>query len=197
MASQPPLAAARYDPFAHQKLQALTKSAAAVGELAAAGEQLLADQAGGGGGRAATKQHLQEVFQVSPGGGRWRGRTHGVGPAGCRRRLFSRPCDRPGARLDRPSRMPYLPLPSKNQNDCQYALWGNKTDLSMLVDASKLDVNASVRGAAAGAGAGGNLIVDEFEPLWAAAFEGRPDGGWRGPVARPAAAAAHALAPAV
>lgn len=36
----------------------------------------------------------------------------------------------------------------------------------MLVDASKLDVNASVRGAAA-AGAGGNLIVDEFEAVWA------------------------------
>ncbi|KAI8476467.1 MAG: hypothetical protein J3K34DRAFT_455780 [Monoraphidium minutum] len=49
----------------------------------------------------------------------------------------------------------------------QYSLWGNKTDLSMLVDASKLDVNASVKGAAAGAGAGGNLIVDEFEGVWA------------------------------
>jgi hypothetical protein len=38
----------------------------------------------------------------------------------------------------------------------------------MLVDASKLDVNASVRGAAAGAGAGGNLIADDTDAAWAA-----------------------------
>jgi hypothetical protein len=60
----------------------------------------------------------------------------------------------------------------------QYALWGNKTDLSMLVDASKLDVNASVRGTAAGAGAGGNLILDDYDAVWKM-LDLRPDGGWR------------------
>lgn len=125
MARQPLLAAAKYDPFARQKMAALLKSGAAVAELAAAGEALLSEypspgssgassggSSGASGSEAATKRHLREVFM--------------------------------------------------------YALWGNKTDLSMLVDASRLDVSASVRGAAAGAGAGGNLIVDEFEAVWAA-----------------------------
>jgi hypothetical protein len=53
-----------YDPFELQKLQALLKSGSAVAELAAAGEKLLADQAAAGVGAAATKAHLQEVFQV-------------------------------------------------------------------------------------------------------------------------------------
>jgi len=68
------------------------------------------------------------------------------------------------------------PNPITNPKPTQYALWGNKTDLSMLVDASKLDVNASVRITAAGAGAGGHLILDDFEAIWKM-LDMRPDGG--------------------
>ncbi|GBF90174.1 hypothetical protein Rsub_03307 [Raphidocelis subcapitata] len=120
VAAQPTLAAADYDPFAKSKLQALFKSGAAVGELAAAGEGLLKAEAAAAGDAGAAGKLLREVFM--------------------------------------------------------YALWGNKTDLSMLVDASKLDVNASVRGAAAGAGAAGNLLVDEADAAWAA-LQAAPAGG--------------------
>lgn len=52
-------------------MQALLKSGAAVAELAAAGKGILSEfgapgsGGGGGGDRAATKRHLQEMFQVS------------------------------------------------------------------------------------------------------------------------------------
>jgi hypothetical protein len=64
MAAQPALAAANYDPFAKSKLQALFKSGAAVGELAAAGEELLGAEAAAAGDAAATEKLLREVFQV-------------------------------------------------------------------------------------------------------------------------------------
>lgn len=59
----------------------------------------------------------------------------------------------------------------------QYALWGNKTDLSMLVDVSHMDaaalgLNPTTAAAAAGSSSGSNgsnnIIVDEFDVLWAA-----------------------------
>lgn len=45
----------------------------------------------------------------------------------------------------------------------QYSLWGNKTDLSMLVDVSKVDGDVAPPRTSAG---DPYLIVDEFEALW-------------------------------
>lgn len=58
----------------------------------------------------------------------------------------------------------------------QYALWGNKTDLSMLVNVSHMDAAAlglspttTAPAAADGSsGSSSNIIVDEFDALWAA-----------------------------
>lgn len=54
----------------------------------------------------------------------------------------------------------------------QYALWGNKTDLSMLVDVSHMDAAAlglNLKTTAAGSSSSSsNIIVDEFNALWAA-----------------------------
>lgn len=56
----------------------------------------------------------------------------------------------------------------------QYALWGNKTDLSMLVDAAHMDAAAlglktttSSGSSGSGSGSGSNnIIADEFDALW-------------------------------
>jgi hypothetical protein len=49
----------------------------------------------------------------------------------------------------------------------QYALWGNKTDLSLLVDASKIDPTALAAPSSDGGKASPFLIVDEFDAVWA------------------------------
>lgn len=70
----------------------------------------------------------------------------------------------------------------------QYALWGNKTDLSMLVDVAHMDSSAL---AAMGGSNSANIIVDEFEPLWAylkskaAAAQGSAAGSAAGSVLTP------------
>ncbi|KAG1678797.1 hypothetical protein FOA52_012837 [Chlamydomonas sp. UWO 241] len=48
----------------------------------------------------------------------------------------------------------------------QYALWGNKTDLSLLVDASKIDPTALAAPSSDGGKASPYLIVDEFDAVW-------------------------------
>jgi hypothetical protein len=55
----------------------------------------------------------------------------------------------------------------------QYALWGNKTDLSMLVDVSHMDaaalgLNTAAAAAGGSSGSSNGIIVDEFDALWAA-----------------------------
>lgn len=163
----------RYDPFEQQKLQALLKSGAAVAELAAAAEKLLADQEASGNAAATTKEHLREVFQVR------RAAAARLGPRAAwvvKWLPSTRRC---------PASSPLMPkFRRRLRPQPQYALWGNKTDLSMLVDASKLDVSASVKGAAQGAGAAGNLIVDEFEAAWAGLQAKAPGGRRLGLIAR-------------
>jgi hypothetical protein len=53
----------------------------------------------------------------------------------------------------------------------QYSLWGNKTDLSMLVDVAHMDSSAAAAAAAVGTSSGSgsgssNIIVDETDALW-------------------------------
>ncbi|KAF6264621.1 hypothetical protein COO60DRAFT_1698204 [Scenedesmus sp. NREL 46B-D3] len=51
----------------------------------------------------------------------------------------------------------------------QYSLWGNKTDLSMLVDVAHLDSSAAAAAAAVSSSSGSgnsNIIVDETDALW-------------------------------
>lgn len=49
----------------------------------------------------------------------------------------------------------------------QYSLWGNKTDLSMLVDVAHMDSSAAAAAAAVGSGSSSsNIIVDETDELW-------------------------------
>jgi hypothetical protein len=54
----------------------------------------------------------------------------------------------------------------------QYALWGNKTDLSMLVDVAHMDTAALAAAVTAGSGSSSssssnaNVIVDEFDAMW-------------------------------
>lgn len=88
--------------------------------------------------------------------------------------------------------MPHL-TPSLHTSICphprrpQYALWGNKTDLSLLVDASAINPTAMAAAVAAGnasnsGGAHPYVIVDEYEQVWShlqaarshAVAQGRP-----------------------
>jgi len=48
----------------------------------------------------------------------------------------------------------------------QYSLWGNKTDLSLLVDASKIDPAAFAKAQEQEAAGQPFVIVDEFEGVW-------------------------------
>ncbi|WIA44274.1 hypothetical protein OEZ86_007083 [Tetradesmus obliquus] len=49
----------------------------------------------------------------------------------------------------------------------QHSLWGNKTDLSMLVDVAHMDSSAAAAAAAVGSGSSSsNIIVNETDELW-------------------------------
>jgi hypothetical protein len=50
----------------------------------------------------------------------------------------------------------------------QYALWGNKTDLSMLVDVAHMESAALGLniGSSSGGSGSNNIIVDEYDALW-------------------------------
>lgn len=66
------------------------------------------------------------------------------------------------------------PLPLSYCHECQhhaafrlqYSLWGNKTDLSMLVDVANIDADQVAAAPLAAGASHPFVIVDEFEPLW-------------------------------